>query len=196
MLYNRVWVRNRAVIERELNLVILENSGIKLLQNFTSRGWIILTMFKVESILTICQQFMANIKYNPVTKKGKERLTSWVWGKKLKVTLDMFAEVFGIPRKENPEFELPDIRMPNLATIFHELLLEGEEWDGEAKLLWMIGMGKTINLPLMMFMSLCAAYTTSDTRGSVPFTRFLTELFNKSGVYIPVDLIRCNAPNS
>ncbi|GFS35169.1 hypothetical protein Acr_00g0038190 [Actinidia rufa] len=101
-------------------------------------------MFKAESILTLYQEFMANIKYKSATERGKERL-------------------------------------PNLATISHELLLEGEEWDGEvqcnkihlkdsASLLWVIGTGKTIDLPRMIFMSLCAAHTASDTRGSVPFT--------------------------
>ncbi|GFS37279.1 hypothetical protein Acr_00g0051090 [Actinidia rufa] len=133
-LYNKVWVRNGAVIERELNLVMLENSGIELLQNFMSRGWISLTMLKAESILTLCQEFMANIKYI-----------------------------------SNPECELPDIGMLDLATISHELLLEEEEWDGEvqcnkirlkdrASLLWTIGMEKTIDLPRVMFMSLCAAH--------------------------------------
>ncbi|GFZ18286.1 hypothetical protein Acr_27g0000250 [Actinidia rufa] len=163
-LYNRVWVRNGAVIKRELDLVILENSSIELLQNFTNRGWISLTMFKAELILTLCQEFMANIKYKLVNGKGKERLTSWVRGKKLKVSPDTFVEVFGMPREENPEFELPDIGMPEMATISHELLLEGEEWDGDvqcnktrlknrASLLWAIGTGKTIDLPRMMFMS-------------------------------------------
>ncbi|GFZ15236.1 hypothetical protein Acr_24g0014260 [Actinidia rufa] len=42
----------------------------------------------------------------------------------------------------------------------------------------------------MMFMSLCTAHTASDTRGSMPFTGFLTDLFKRSGVHIPVDLIR------
>ncbi|GFS36402.1 hypothetical protein Acr_00g0045760 [Actinidia rufa] len=114
--------------------------------------------------------------------------------------------------------------MPDLATVSHELLLEGDEWDGEvqcskthlkdrfillflfschsllplkrtvamsvtrANLLWAIGMGKSIDLPRMMFMSLCAAYNSSDTRGSVPFTGFLSELFKRHGVHIPVDL--------
>ncbi|GFS40628.1 hypothetical protein Acr_00g0069570 [Actinidia rufa] len=59
-----------------------------------------------------------------------------------------------------------------------------------ARLLWAIGTGKIIDLPLMMFMSLCATHTASNTRGSVPFMGFLTELFKRSGVYIPVDLIR------
>ncbi|GFS34062.1 hypothetical protein Acr_00g0032030 [Actinidia rufa] len=181
-LYNIVWVRNGAVIERELNLVMLENSGIKLFQNFTSQGYISLTMFKAESILTFFQEFMANIRYNLVTEKGKERLTSWVQGK-FKVTPNTFAKIFQIPQEENPEFELPDIGMPYLTTISHELLLEGEEWDREvqcnktrlkdkylilflflchsllplkrtvsmsfnrARLLWAIGMGKTIDLP-------------------------------------------------
>ncbi|GFY91429.1 hypothetical protein Acr_07g0016250 [Actinidia rufa] len=131
--------------------------------------------------------------------QDKERLISWALGKKLKITPDTFAEIFQIPREENPEFELLDIGMPDLATIFHELLLEGEEWDGErtvsvsvarVRLLWTIGMGKTIDLPRMMFMSICAAHTASDTRGTVPFTGFLTELFKRSGVHIPVDLIR------
>ena len=83
-------------------------------------------MFKAKSILTLCQELMENIRYNPATKKDKERLTSWVRGKKLKVTPNTFAEVFRIPREENPEFKLLDIGMPNLATISHELLLEGE----------------------------------------------------------------------
>ena len=90
-------------------------------------------MFKAESILTLCQEFMANIKHRPVTEKGKERLVNWVRGKKLKVTSNTFAEIFEIPREENPEFEFLDIRMPNLATISHELLLEGDEWDGEVQ---------------------------------------------------------------
>ncbi|GFS42907.1 hypothetical protein Acr_00g0082460 [Actinidia rufa] len=130
-----------------------------------SRGWISLTMFKERSILTLCQEFMVNIQYKLVTEKGKERLTSRVWGKKLKVTPNMFAKVFGIPREENPKFELLDIGMLNLATISHELLLEGEEWDGEvqcnkthlkdrASLLWAIGIRKSIDLPCIMFMSL------------------------------------------
>ena len=50
--------------------------------------------------------------------------------------------------------------------------------------------GQFIDLPHMMFMSLCAAYNSSDLGGSVPFTRFLTELFKRYGVHIPVDLTR------
>ena len=59
-----------------------------------------------------------------------------------------------------------------------------------ANLLWAIGTGKSIDLPLMMFMSLCTAYNSSDPRGSMPFTSFLIELFKRHGVHIPVDLIR------
>ena len=51
-------------------------------------------------------------------------------------------------------------------------------------------MGKTIDFLRMMFLSLCAAHTTLDLRGFVPFTGFLTELFRMSGVRIPLDLIR------
>ncbi|GFS41392.1 hypothetical protein Acr_00g0074030 [Actinidia rufa] len=185
--YNRVWVRNGAVIERELDLVTLESSNIERLQNFMSRGWISLTMFKEESILTLCQEFMVNIKYKPVIEKGKERFTSWVLGEKV-VTPDTFTEVFGIPREKKPKFKLLDIGMPDLVTISHELLLEGEEWNGEFAMGdWH---GKNIDLSRMMFMSLCAAHTASYTRGFVPFTGFLTELFKRNGVHIPVDLIR------
>ncbi|GFS30290.1 hypothetical protein Acr_00g0011210 [Actinidia rufa] len=85
--------------------------------------------------------------------------------------------------------------------ISHKLRLKGDEWDGEvqysktrlkdrASLLWAIGMGKSMDLPHMIFMSLCAAYNSSDTRGSVPFTGFLTELFKRHGIHIPVDLIK------
>ncbi|GFZ06714.1 hypothetical protein Acr_18g0008840 [Actinidia rufa] len=128
-LYNKVWVRNGAVIERRLDLVALENSG----------------------------------------------------------------------QKENPEFELPNIGMPDLVAISHELLMEGDEWDGEctvsmnltrASLLWAIGTGKIIDFPNMMFLSLCATHTASDLWGSIPFMGFLTELFRRSGVCIPLDLIR------
>ena len=56
-----------------------------------------LVKFKVESILTLCQEFMANIKHKLVTDEGKERLISWVRGKKLKVSPDTFAEIFEIP---------------------------------------------------------------------------------------------------
>ncbi|GFY91131.1 nucleosome assembly protein 1;2 [Actinidia rufa] len=59
-----------------------------------------------------------------------------------------------------------------------------------ARLLWAIGTGKTIDLPRIMFLSLCATYKASDKRGSIPFTGFLTELFKRSGVHIPLDFIR------
>ena len=121
---------------------------------------------------------------------------------------DTFAEIFELLRVENPNFELLNVGMLDLATIFHELLLEGNEWNGEVQcsktrlkdkylilflfschsllplkhmivrgvtrvsLLWVIGTGKSINLSRMMFMSLCAAYNSSGTRGSVPFTDF------------------------
>ena len=55
-----------------------------------------------------------------------------------------------------------------------------------ARLLWAIGTGKTIDLPHMMFMTLCVAYTGGDARGSVPYTSFLTELFKRSGVHISI----------
>ncbi|GFS38127.1 hypothetical protein Acr_00g0055870 [Actinidia rufa] len=102
-LFNKVWVRNEAVLERKLNLVALENTGISFVQNFTTRGW------------------------------GKEKLCSWVRGKKLKVTPDTFVEIFEIPREENPEFAFPNVRMLDLAVVSQELLLEGDEWDGEVQ---------------------------------------------------------------
>ncbi|GFS29525.1 hypothetical protein Acr_00g0007090 [Actinidia rufa] len=55
---------------------------------------------------------------------------------------------------------------------------------------WAIGIEKSIDLPRMMFLSLCAAYNSSDLRGLVPFTGFLTELFKRHGVHILVDLTR------
>ncbi|GFY85470.1 hypothetical protein Acr_04g0002080 [Actinidia rufa] len=169
---------------------------------------------------------MANIKDNPKTKKGKEKLCSWVWGKKLKVPPDIFAEIFEIPREDNPNFEFPDVRMLDLTVVSQELLLEGDEWDGEvqcnktclkdkylilflfschfllplkstmsmntarARLLWAIGTGKSIDLPLIMFLSLCTTHKSLDKRGYVPFTGFLMELFKKSGIHIPLDFTR------
>ncbi|PSS08284.1 TRNA modification GTPase [Actinidia chinensis var. chinensis] len=69
-LYNKVWVQNGVVIERKLNIVALENTIIRFVQNFVSRGSINLMKFKADSILTLCQEFMANIKDNPETEKG------------------------------------------------------------------------------------------------------------------------------
>ncbi|GFZ14447.1 hypothetical protein Acr_24g0006370 [Actinidia rufa] len=59
-----------------------------------------------------------------------------------------------------------------------------------ARLLWAIGTGKTIDLPCMIFLSLCAAHMASDKRGSMTFTGFFTELFKRSGVHIVLDIIR------
>ncbi|GFZ03480.1 hypothetical protein Acr_16g0001040 [Actinidia rufa] len=103
---------------------------------------------------------MANIKNNPETEKGKKKLCSWIWGMKLKVTPNTFAEIFEITREENPEFEFPDVGMPDLAVVSQELMLDGDDWDA------------------------------SNKRGFVPFTGFLTELFKKSGIHIPLDFIR------
>ncbi|GFY90879.1 hypothetical protein Acr_07g0010750 [Actinidia rufa] len=108
-LFNKVWIRNAAVLERKLNLVALENSGISFVKNFTTRGWINLAKFKAESVLTLCQEFMANIKHEPETEQGKEKLCSWVRGKKIKVTPDTFADIFEIPREENPEFAFSNV---------------------------------------------------------------------------------------
>ncbi|GFZ02214.1 hypothetical protein Acr_15g0008220 [Actinidia rufa] len=72
---------------------------------------------------------MANIKHEPETEQGKEKLCSWVQGKKLKVTPNTFAEIFEIPREKNPEFAFPNVGMPDLAVVSQELLLEGDEWD-------------------------------------------------------------------
>ncbi|GFY88798.1 hypothetical protein Acr_06g0007380 [Actinidia rufa] len=121
-----------------------------------------LTKFKADSILALCQEFMANIKHEPVTKQDKKILCSWARGKKLKVAPDTFAEIFEIPQEENPKFAFPNVGMPYLAVVSQELLLEGDEWDSEA----------------------------SDKRGSVPFTGFLTKLFKINGVYIPLDFTR------
>ena len=76
-----MWVRNGAVIEREFDLNSFEDLGFGYLQNFTNQGWLNLASFKVESILTLCQEFMSNVKHKPVTKKGTKRMISWVMGK-------------------------------------------------------------------------------------------------------------------
>ncbi|GFZ18314.1 hypothetical protein Acr_27g0000530 [Actinidia rufa] len=115
--------------------------------------------------------------YSRFTGKVEEKLYHKVWvrngavierklniialenaGKKVKVTPDTFAKIYAIPQEENPEFDFPDVGMPDAATVSQELLLEGDDWDGEmqcnkirlkdkARLLWAIGIGKTIDLP-------------------------------------------------
>ncbi|GFY91121.1 hypothetical protein Acr_07g0013170 [Actinidia rufa] len=91
-----------------------------------------------ESILTLCQDFVANINHRPVTEKGKERLISWV-----------------------REFEFLDFGMPDLLTIYHELLMGDDNWDGEVQ---------------------CNKTRLKD--------RFITELFKRHNISIPVDLTR------
>ena len=66
------------MIEREFDLNSFEDLGFGFLQNFMNREWLNLASFKAESILILCQEFMANIKHRPVTDKGKERMISWV----------------------------------------------------------------------------------------------------------------------
>ncbi|GFS38834.1 hypothetical protein Acr_00g0059720 [Actinidia rufa] len=127
--YNRVWVKNGVVIEREFDLNSFEDLGFGYLQKFMTQGWLNLASFKAESILTLCQEFMSNIKHKPVTKKGKERMIRWVMGKKLRVTPDTFAKIFEIPRVENSGFKFSNVGIP--PTIYHELLLGDDNWDGE-----------------------------------------------------------------
>ncbi|GFY94939.1 late embryogenesis abundant protein, group 2 [Actinidia rufa] len=189
-LFNKVWIRNGAVLERKLNLVALENSGISFVQNFTTRGWINLAKFKAESVLTLCQEFMANIKHEPETEQGKEKLCSWVRGKKIK-------NCFGGDEWDG-EVQCNKTRLKDKYLILflfscHSLLPLKRTVSmnvARARLLWAIGTGKTIDLPRTMFLSLCSTYKASDKRGSVPFTGFLTELFKRSGVHIPLDFIR------
>ncbi|GFY87384.1 hypothetical protein Acr_05g0010230 [Actinidia rufa] len=189
-LFNKVWIRNRAVLERKLNLVALENTGISFVQNFTTRGWINLAKFKAESVLTLCQEFMANIKHEPETEQGKEKLCSWVRGKKIKVTPDTFAEIFEIPREEKPRIRISECWDAGLSSSFTRIAFREGRMGRARLLLWAIGTRKTIDLLRTMFLSLCATYKASDKRGSVPFTGFLTELFKRSGVHIPLDFIR------
>ncbi|GFS38839.1 hypothetical protein Acr_00g0059750 [Actinidia rufa] len=59
-----------------------------------------------------------------------------------------------------------------------------------ARALWAIGMGKTIDFPRIMFLSLCVTHKALEKRGLVPFTWFLTKLFKRNGVHIPLDITR------
>ena len=59
-----------------------------------------------------------------------------------------------------------------------------------------IGMGKSIDLPRIMYMALFVVYGSSDPRGSVPFTEFLTELFKRHDVPIPIDFTRIELEKS
>ncbi|GFY97576.1 hypothetical protein Acr_12g0001170 [Actinidia rufa] len=134
--------------------------------------------------------------WGSVIEKGKEKMISWVRGKKVVVTPNTFAEIFDIPHVENPDFAFPDVRMQNCLSF-----LESYFWwmtigmtvamsVTRMSLLWAIGTGKSIDLPRIMFMAFCSAYDSSDIRGSVPFIRFLMALFKKYDISIPVDLIR------
>ncbi|GFY90901.1 late embryogenesis abundant protein, group 2 [Actinidia rufa] len=142
-LFNKVWIRNGAVLERKLNLVALENSDISFVQNFTTRGWINLAKFKAESVLTLCQEFMANIKHEPETEQGKETLCSWVRGKKIKGD-EWDGEV------QCNKTRLKDKYLILFLFSCHSLLPLKRTVSmnvARARLLWAIGTGKTIDLP-------------------------------------------------
>ncbi|GFS34086.1 hypothetical protein Acr_00g0032150 [Actinidia rufa] len=135
---------------------------------------------------------MTNVKHEPETEQGKEKLCSWVWGKKLKVTPDTFAEIFEIPREENPEFAFPNVGMPDLVVVSQELLLEGDEWDGEMQC-------NKISLKdkyLIIFLFSCHSLLPLKRTVSVNVARasafmgFLMELFKRNEVHIPLDFIR------
>ena len=51
----------------------------------------------------------------------------------MRITLDTFDEIYGIPRVEKLEFEFLDVGMPNLDAIFQELLMGDDIWDGEVQ---------------------------------------------------------------
>ncbi|GFS34123.1 hypothetical protein Acr_00g0032380 [Actinidia rufa] len=142
-LFNKVWIRNGAVLERKLNLVALENTGISFVQNFTTRGWINLAKFKAESVLTLCQEFMANIKHESETEQGKEKLCSWVQGKKIKGD-EWDGEV------QCNKTRLKDKYLILFLFSCHSLLPLKRTVSmnvARARLLWAIGTGKTIDLP-------------------------------------------------
>ncbi|GFS31878.1 hypothetical protein Acr_00g0019670 [Actinidia rufa] len=198
-LFNKVWIRNGVVLERKLNLVALENTGISFVQNFTTRGWINLVKFKAESVLTLCQEFMVNIKHEPETEQRKEKLCSWVRGKKIKVTPDTFANIFENPREENLEFAFSDVGMPDLAVVSQELLLEGDEWDGKVQcnktrlkdkylILFLFSCHSLLPLKRTVSMNVARARLlwAIDTGKTID----LPQLFKRSGVHIPLDFIR------
>ena len=76
---------------------------------------------------------MSNIKHKPIIKKGKEKLISWVRRNKLIVTPNTFTKIFDIPRIENPDFDFPNVGMPDLPTISRKMLLVDHTWDGEVE---------------------------------------------------------------
>ena len=60
---------------------------------------------------------MSKIKHKSIIEKGKEKMISWVRGKKLVVTPNTFTKIFDIPWDENLDFSIPDVGMPNLSAI-------------------------------------------------------------------------------
>ena len=59
-----------------------------------------------------------------------------------------------------------------------------------AQLLWAIGTGKTIDLPLYMFSQFVEESRNPSALGSIPFCCMLTELFSDSGSRIPKEMFR------
>ena len=64
-----------AVIEKEFELNSFEELGFGYFHEFVNWGWLTLASFKADSILTLCQEFMSNIKHKPIIKKGREKNT-------------------------------------------------------------------------------------------------------------------------
>ena len=76
---------------------------------------------------------MSNIKHKSVIKKEKEKLISWVRQTKLIVTPNTFTKIFDIPQIENPDFDFPNLVMPDSPTISREMLLANDTWNGEVE---------------------------------------------------------------
>ena len=65
-----------------------------------------------------------------------------------------------------------------------------------AQLLWVIGMGKSIDLPQYMFMQIYHAYTHLNPKGLISFTCMLTKIIRESKVWISRDLITKDQENA
>ena len=128
--YCSTCVNYGAAIERGVRLSVFHSNELE--NEFTKRGWLGVTKFKGECILTLCAEFMSNISA-PVTERGSEHIRSWVRGKEVILTPDTFVRYFGLRRVEDPKFDYPDLGAPSTQTLCEVLLNPGETWSGEGQ---------------------------------------------------------------
>ncbi|GFS42481.1 hypothetical protein Acr_00g0080060 [Actinidia rufa] len=79
-------------------------------------------------------EYLGNMEHGSPTKRSKSKGKAGVDYDASRFTGQNEEKLFNkIPQEETLEFAFPNVGMPDLAVVSQELLLEGDEWDGEGQ---------------------------------------------------------------